>query len=124
LLDRKFFQESSSFGNLSSSAMNPIILRIRTLRRVTSRRAYRGMVMGIIIKRKFPFGHSFGRPKDTATQRRVLETALQVLAGASAQGTRVDLDLLWPEPRGVAYKSWQPAEPSPIVAMMLARQKS
>ena len=29
----------------------------------------------------------------------------------------------WPEPRGVAYKSWQPAEPSPIVAMMLARQR-
>jgi hypothetical protein len=77
-----------------------------------------------IVGVEFPFGHSFGRPKDTATQRRVLETALQVLAGASAQGTRVDLDLLWPEPRGVAYKSWQPAEPSPIVAMMLARQKS
>lgn len=72
---------------------------------------------------EFPFGHAFGSVADGATQRRVLETALTVLAGASAPGTRVDVDLRWPEPRGVAYKSWQPAEPSPIVAMMLAAQK-
>jgi len=76
-----------------------------------------------IVGVEFPFGHPFGRPGDRATQRRVLETALTVLAGAAAPGTRVDLDLAWPEPRGVAYKSWQPAEPSPIVALMLARQK-
>ena len=72
---------------------------------------------------EFPFGHTFGRPGDRKTQRRVLETALTVLAGAAAPSTRVDVDIAWPEPRGVAYKSWQPAEPSPIVAMMLARQK-
>lgn len=76
-----------------------------------------------IVGVEFPFGHSFGRPGDHATQRRVLETALRVLSGAGAPGTRVDVDLAWPEPRGAAYKSWQPAEPSPIVAMMLARQK-
>jgi hypothetical protein len=72
---------------------------------------------------EFPFGHAFGRPGDRRTQRRVLDAALTVLAGAAAPGTRIDLDLLWPEPRGVAYKSWQPAEPSPIVALMLARHK-
>jgi hypothetical protein len=72
---------------------------------------------------EFPFGHAFGRPGDGATQRRVLEAALTVLAGAGKPGTRIDLDIAWPEPRGVAYKSWQPAEPSPIVARMLARQK-
>jgi hypothetical protein len=76
-----------------------------------------------IVGVEFPFGHPFGRPGDRPTQRRVLETALTVLAGAAAPGTRVDLDLQWPEPRGVAYKSWQPAEPSPIVALMLAGQK-
>ena len=76
-----------------------------------------------IVGVEFPFGHAFGRPGDRKTQRRVLETALSVLAGAGAPGTRVDLDLLWPEPRGAAYKSWQPAEPSPIVRMMLAAQK-
>jgi hypothetical protein len=72
---------------------------------------------------EFPFGHAFGPPGDRRTQRRVLEAALTVLAGAPAPGTRIDLDLAWPEPRGAAYKSWQPAEPSPIVAFMLARQK-
>jgi hypothetical protein len=72
---------------------------------------------------EFPFGHSFGVPGDDATHRRVLETALVVLAGATAPGTRIDLDLGWPQPRGEAYKSWQPAEPSPIVKLMLDRQR-
>jgi hypothetical protein len=76
-----------------------------------------------IVGVEFPFGHAFGPPGDRATQRRVLETALTVLAGAAAPGTRVDVDVAWPEPRGAAYKSWQPAEPSPIVAMLLAQQK-
>jgi len=72
---------------------------------------------------EFPFGHAFGAVGDAATQRRVLQTAVTVLAGAAAPGTRVDVDVPWPEPRGVAYKRWQPPEPSPIVAMMLAAQK-
>jgi hypothetical protein len=72
---------------------------------------------------EFPFGHAFGSVGDAATQRRVLELALRVLAGAPSAGTRVDVDVAWPEPRGVAYKRWQPAEPSPIVAMMLKAQK-
>ncbi|HZT64801.1 MAG TPA: hypothetical protein VFA11_03335 [Acidimicrobiales bacterium] len=70
---------------------------------------------------EFPFGHPFGMPADRHTQRRVLATALDVLAGASRPGTRVDVDIEWPQPRGEAYKAWQPAEPSPIVAMMLNR---
>ena len=68
---------------------------------------------------EFPFGHPFGQPGDRATQRRVLETAVTVLAGASKAGTRVDIDIVWPQPRGEAYKAWQPSEPSPIVAEML-----
>jgi hypothetical protein len=51
--------------------------------------------------------------------RAVLETGLRVLAGASAFGTRVDVDIAWPVSRGEAYKSWQPAEASPIVKMLL-----
>jgi hypothetical protein len=70
---------------------------------------------------EFPFGHSFGMPGDDATHRRVLETAVTVLAGAPSAGTRVDLDLAWPQPRGEAYKSWQPAEPSPIVKQLLGK---
>jgi hypothetical protein len=46
-----------------------------------------------------------------------------VLSGAASFGTRVDLDIEWPVPRAAAYKSWQPKEASPIVAMMLASMK-
>jgi len=82
-----------------------------------------------IVGVEFPFGHSFGPPGDDATHTRVLATALTVLAGAGqppetggAGGVRIDIDMAWPFPRGEAYKSWQPAEPSPIVAMMLERR--
>lgn len=73
---------------------------------------------------EFPFGHPFGLPGDASMQRLVLETALAVLAGAGGPGTRVDVDLEWPQPRGEAYKAWQPKEPSPIVAMMLGSRES
>lgn len=72
---------------------------------------------------EFPFGHSFGMPGDGGVHRRVLDTALSVLAGAAGPGTRVDLDLAWPQPRGEAYRSWQPAVPSPIVRLLLDRQR-
>ncbi len=76
-----------------------------------------------IVGVEFPFGHPFGMPNDRVIQRRVLELALRVLAGASAFGTRVDLDMEWPAPLREAYKAWQPKEPSPIVRKMLeARQ--
>jgi hypothetical protein len=68
---------------------------------------------------EFPFGHPFGMPRDTGTQRHVLLSALTVLAGAVGPGTRVDLDIEWPQSRREAYRAWQPAEPSPIVAQML-----
>ena len=68
---------------------------------------------------EFPFGHPFGDPGNEKTQRRVLLTALTVLTGAPAFGTRVDVDLEWPHPLKEAYRSWQPKEASPIVARML-----
>lgn len=72
---------------------------------------------------EFPFGHPFGMPGDVAMQRRVLTTALTLLAGAGAPGTRVDIDEEWPVALREAYRSWQPAEASPIVAAMLARMR-
>jgi D-proline reductase (dithiol) PrdB len=72
---------------------------------------------------EFPFGHSFGMPHDRPMQRRVLETALTVLSGAARSGTRVDVDVEWPVPLREAYRAWQPAEPSPIVAEMLRRRE-
>jgi hypothetical protein len=71
---------------------------------------------------EFPFGHSFGMSGDASMHRRVLETAMTVLAGAVGP-TRVDVDIAWPQSRGEAYKAWQPSEPSPIVKMMLERQQ-
>jgi hypothetical protein len=71
---------------------------------------------------EFPFGHPFGMPGDRVMQSVVLETALAVLAGAASPSTRVDVDIEWPRPRGEAYRAWQPAQPSPIVAAMLARR--
>jgi hypothetical protein len=74
-----------------------------------------------IVGVEFPFGHPFGAPHDRRMQQLVLDTALAVLAGAATPGTRVDVDLGWPQPRGEAYKAWQPPEPSPIVAKFFPR---
>ena len=68
---------------------------------------------------EFPFGHAFGMTGNRVMQRQVLELTLRVLAGASAFGTRVDLDLEWPVPLREAYRSWQPTEASPIVKVLL-----
>jgi D-proline reductase (dithiol) PrdB len=76
-----------------------------------------------IVGVEFPFGHAFGMPHDGAMQRRTLELALRVLAGATRTGTRVDLDLEWPVPVREAYRAWQPKEPSPIVRKMLESRK-
>jgi hypothetical protein len=70
---------------------------------------------------EFPFGHAFGMPGDGAMHRRALDAGLTVLAGAASPGTRVDVDVAWPQPRGEAYKSWQPSEPSPIVKQLLGK---
>ena len=77
-----------------------------------------------IVGVEFPFGHAFGMRGDRAMQRRTLELALHVLAGARSFGTRVDLDVEWPIPVREAYREWQPKEPSPIVKKMLESRSS
>ena len=72
-----------------------------------------------IVGVEFPYGHPFGMPGDRAMQRRVLELALRVLAGASAFGTCVDFDVEWPVLLREAYRAWQPKVPSPIVRKLL-----
>ena len=42
---------------------------------------------------EFPFGHPFGLPGERPLQRRVLATALTLLAGAAGPGARVDIDV-------------------------------
>jgi hypothetical protein len=77
-----------------------------------------------IVGVEFPYGHAFGMAGDRVMQRRVLELALSVLAGAAAFGTRVDLDVLWPVPLREAYRAWQPKAPSPIVRRMLEARRA
>ena len=76
-----------------------------------------------IVGVEFPFGHTFGVAGDKVMQRRVLELALRVLAGAATFGTRVDFDLEWPVPVREAYRAWQPAEPSPIVRKLIEARR-
>jgi D-proline reductase (dithiol) PrdB len=75
-----------------------------------------------IVGVEFPYGHPFGMPHAVEMQRRVLTTALTVLAGASSFGTRVDIDIAWPQDAREAYRSWQPSVPSPLIAQMLAQR--
>jgi len=77
-----------------------------------------------IVGVEFPYGHAFGIAGDRLMQRRVLELALRVLAGAAAFGTRVDLDIEWPVPLREAYRAWQPREASPIVKKMLEARRA
>ncbi len=72
----------------------------------------------------FPFGQAFGPVGDAATHRRVVEAALDLVETANEPGARVDLDeLVWPVDRKTAYRAWQPPEPSPIVAAMIAARR-
>jgi D-proline reductase (dithiol) PrdB len=65
---------------------------------------------------EFPFGHPMGMPGDVETQTGVLLAALRHLDQATEPRARRDLDYQWPVPQEIAYKAWQPREPSPIVA--------
>jgi hypothetical protein len=49
---------------------------------------------------------------------------LAVLATAVTPGTIIHSDETWPIPQKEAYKSWQPAEPSPIIAVMASQLRT
>jgi hypothetical protein len=72
---------------------------------------------------EFPFGQAFGMVGDLPMQQRVAEAGVRLLENAQHPETRCDLDLVWPVDRKTAYRAWQPAEPSPIVAAMLAERR-
>ena len=76
-----------------------------------------------IVGVEFPFGHAFGMPDDDAMQRTVAEAAVRLLREATEPETRLDLDIEWPIDDRTAYRDWQPAEPSPIVAHNIRRRE-
>jgi hypothetical protein len=73
-----------------------------------------------VIGVEFPFGQAFGMVDDLDMQRQVAEAAVRLLEEANEPETRRDLDIQWPIDTKIAYKAWQPAEVSPIVAVSLA----
>lgn len=91
-----------------------------TMMPILAERARASRVVGV----EFPFGHAFGMPQDPGMQTRVLTAALDLLATATEPETRIDLDEVWPVDRRLAYKAWQPAEPSPIVAASIEALKA
>lgn len=64
----------------------------------------------------FPFGHTLGRPGDREQQRSVISEALAELEKTETPGTIVHSEETWPQSTQEAIKSWQPEEPSPIIA--------
>ena len=71
---------------------------------------------------EFPFGHSFGTPGNLDLQLEVCRTALRALREAGEPGYRIDVASAFPVPDEIAYKTWHPPEPSPIVARMLEQR--
>ena len=65
---------------------------------------------------EFPFAQTMGHTAEQ--QRRVLQQALDVLATAEAPGTIIHSDETWHADTKEAYKTWQPSEPSPIIAVI------
>jgi hypothetical protein len=65
---------------------------------------------------EFPFGQTLGQPGDVVQQMRVIRQGLGVLETSSSPGTIIHSDEGWPIDQKVAYKAWQPPEPSPIIA--------
>jgi hypothetical protein len=68
-----------------------------------------------IVGVEFPFGHPVGPPGEVELQLAVLRDALAFLSDAATPNSRRDLPYEWPVEQSVAYKAWQPREPSPIV---------
>ena len=71
---------------------------------------------------EFPFGQTMGH--DAAQQMRVVREALGVLATAVTPNTIIHSNEEWPVPQKEAYKTWQPPEPSPIIAVMASQLRT
>ncbi len=76
-----------------------------------------------IVGVEFPFAQAFGMVGDLEMQREVALAAVGLLAEATEPETRNDLSIEWPLDTRSAYRAWQPAEVSPIVAANLAQMR-
>ena len=71
----------------------------------------------------FPFGHPLGHAGDRDEQSKVIGEALRVLREAPGPGTVEHLPYEWPDYERWK-REWQPAEPSPIVALLRERMRA
>lgn len=71
---------------------------------------------------EFPFGQTMGHDADQ--QMRVSKEALNLLQTADSPGALVHSEESWHIPQKEAYKTWQPAEPSPIIGVMASQLRS
>jgi D-proline reductase (dithiol) PrdB len=69
-----------------------------------------------------PFGRPFGDVGDAKTQRAVLLAALEVFTKAGEPGRVEHLPFVWHQ--SPAETKWHPAEPSPIIALVLKRREA
>lgn len=77
-----------------------------------------------IVGVEFPFGHNFGTPHNDELMLTVARTSAQALEEAGEPGYRIDVEAKYPVPDEVAYKTWHPPKPSPIVAAMLKQRQA
>ena len=71
---------------------------------------------------EFPFAQTLGYDADQ--QMRVVREAIGVLETAVAPNSTVHSSEMWPIPQKEAYKTWQPPEPSPIIAVMATQLRT
>lgn len=65
---------------------------------------------------EFPFGHALGQPGDIETQRQILTEAFMAFNTIQSPGSVLHSEQRWSEDIDDAIRSWQPHEPSPIIA--------
>jgi hypothetical protein len=70
---------------------------------------------------EFPFGQTVGQPHNRQQQMRVLHEALAWLVSAEAPGAIRHSEETWPVAIEEAQRTWQPAQPSPIIAELAPR---
>jgi hypothetical protein len=72
---------------------------------------------------EFPFGHTLGHAGDRDEQMKVIGEVLRVLREARGPGAVEYLPYEWPDFESWK-REWQPAEPSPIVALLREQRRA
>jgi len=67
---------------------------------------------------EFPFGHILGEPHNEVQQMKVVIEALNMMEAVTQPGSIFHSKEKWSVETAIALKSWQPLEPSPVIAHM------